>query len=159
MEVAMRKLRLLMLVVAAGLLAAADANEDAVKKERAKCKGAWKVTSIEIDGQKPYTDDQLEGVTTTIDAAGKLTVEAGSSVVVEATTKIDPTKKPKTIDFSYTEGQLKGKDALGIYELTDDSFKYCRAAPDKPRPTEFSSKEGSGHTLVVLKRAKSNGGN
>ena len=72
----------------------------------------------------------------------------------EKAIKIDPTKKPKTIEFTFTEGQLQGKTSLGIYELQGDTFKYCRAAPDKPRPTEFSSKEGSEQTLVVYKREK-----
>ena len=150
----MRRLGLVMLVAAAGLFVAADAPEDAVKKEREKLKGAWKITSFDVNGAKPASDDQLEAVTTTIAADGKFKVEANGRIVVEATTKIDPTKNPKTIEFTFTEGQLQGKTSLGIYELQGDTFKYCRAAPDKPRPTEFSSKEGSEQTLVVYKRGK-----
>ena len=53
------------------------------------------------------------------------------------------------------EGAASGETQLGIYEIKDDMLKICFAKPDKPRPTEFSAEEGSGNTLVVLKRLKS----
>ena len=152
----MRRFSSLMLIALGGLfLVAADAGDDAIKKERAKLKGTWKIVTVEVNGAKPFSDDQLETVTTTIDGDGNLKVEAGGSVVIAATTKIDPTKNPKTVDITFTEGEMSGKTALGIYEISGDDYKYCRAAPDKPRPTEFSSKEGSEHTFVTYKREKS----
>jgi len=151
----MRKSRFLLLVATTGLFLAADPPEDAVKKGLKKLQGTWKFTSFEADGNKPYDDVTLRSVTTTIDGDRNFKAEAGDVTVVEATIKIDPTKKPKTIDFIYTSGSMKGQIALGIYEVTDDTLKYCRAEPDKPRPTEFSSKPGSQHTLASYKRAKS----
>ncbi len=136
------------------LIAADDAKDEAIKKDRAALKGEWKTVSYELDGKKPVPDEQLENVKVTIDESGKTTIEVNGQTIIEATTTIDPTKKPKTIDVMFTEGDLKGQTALGIYEINGDSYKYCRAAPGKDRPTEFSSKEGSGHTLVVYKRAK-----
>jgi len=150
----MRRLGLLVLFATAGLLLAGDAPQDAVKKERDKLKGTWDMTSFERNGEKPFDDDQIKTIKTTFDADGKLKVEVDGNTNVEATTTIDPTKKPKTIDFTFTSGDLDGQKSQGIYELTDDTFKYCRAAPDKPRPTEFSAKEGSEQTLVTYKRAK-----
>jgi uncharacterized protein (TIGR03067 family) len=135
----MRRLRWIMLVAVSGLFLAADSAEDAVKKERAKLQGTWKITSFEANGGKPFGDEQLAAVTTTIDADGKLKVEANGMTIVEADTKIDPTKKPKTIDFKFTEGQLKGQTALGIYELKDDTLKYCRAAPPSSHPKKAVS--------------------
>jgi len=52
------------------------------------------------------------------------------------------------------KGPDKGKTLLGIYELSDDAYKVCFAAPGKDRPTEFNSKEGSGNRLIVMKREK-----
>ena len=46
------------------------------------------------------------------------------------------------------------KTKLGIYELDGDTYKFCLAPAGKPRPTEFTSKEGSGHSLGVSKREK-----
>jgi uncharacterized protein (TIGR03067 family) len=136
------------------LMAADDAKEEAIKKDRAAIKGEWKVVSYELDGKKPVSDEQLEKVKVTIDESGKVTVRADGQTIIEATTTIDPTKNPKTVDTTFTQGDLKGQTALGIYEIKGDTYKYCRAAPGKDRPTELSSKEGSEHTLLVYKRAK-----
>ena len=66
--------------------------------------------------------------------------------------KLDPTKKPKTIDYTFTGGPTKGQVQLGIYELDGERVKFCFAAPGKDRPTEFTTKEGSARTLSVWKR-------
>jgi len=136
------------------LVAAEDSKDEAIKKELAKMKGTWKAVSLEIDGNKPIPDDMLEKLQCVIDADGKGTVQFDGATILAATNKIDPTKKPKTLDATFTEGDMKGETSLAIYELKDDTLKYCRATPGKDRPTEFSSKPGSGQTLVVYKRAK-----
>jgi uncharacterized protein (TIGR03067 family) len=86
------------------------------------------------------------GIETTVMIAGRLFLKAKFT--------IEPTKKPKTIDYTMTGGPTKGKKQLGIYELAGDKVKFCFAAPGKARPTDFSTKEGSGRTLSVWKRAK-----
>src|SRR5438270_374642 len=43
----------------------------------------------------------------TSDEKGNLKVEANGTTVVAASVKIDPAMTPKTIDFRFTEGQLK----------------------------------------------------
>ncbi len=49
----------------------------------------------------------------------------------------------------------QGKVKLqGIYEVNGDTYRYCIAPAGKDKPNEFSSKEGSGHILMVLKREK-----
>jgi len=136
-----------------GLVLADDAKDDAVKKEREKLAGKWQVVSLEVDGMKT-PEDMLAQASVTIDAKGKITVTVDGNVIIEATTKIDPSKKPKTVDITYTLGDLKGQTALGIYALDGDTYRYCRAAPDKDRPTEFSAKQGSGNTMAVYKRSK-----
>jgi uncharacterized protein (TIGR03067 family) len=67
--------------------------------------------------------------------------------------KIDPSKKPKHSDATFTEGELTAK-TLGIYEVDGDNMKICYGLPGKDRPTEFSSKPGSGQVLIVYKRDK-----
>ena len=59
------------------------------------------------------------------------------------TLKVDPTKTPKEIDATDSEG----KTILGIYKFDKDQFTVCFAPPDKQRPKEFSVKVGS--TLSV----------
>jgi len=80
--------------------------------------------------------------------------KSSSKRVMKAKFKIDPIKKPKTIDYTVTDGPEKGKTVLGIYELDGDTVKFCFSAPDKERPSEFTAKEGSGRTLSLWKRNK-----
>jgi hypothetical protein len=47
-----------------------------------------------------------------------------------------------------------GKKVRGIYELDGDTLRFCVAPPDKDRPTEFTSRKGSGYTLRVFRRVK-----
>jgi uncharacterized protein (TIGR03067 family) len=66
--------------------------------------------------------------------------------------KLDPAKKPKTIDM--TAEKAKQEQVLGIYELKDDDLKLCFAKGGGERPTEFISKAGTNQTVIVLKRVK-----
>jgi uncharacterized protein (TIGR03067 family) len=65
---------------------------------------------------------------------------------------IDAAKKPKAIDYLPDAGQEDGKTVMGIYEVKGDELRLCVAEPGKDRPTELSSKKGSGWKLWTLKR-------
>ena len=73
---------------------------------------------------------------------------------IEGTHRLDPSQDPKTIDAVRSKGPDRGKTLRGIYELNGDTYKVCFAEPDKERPEEFSTTEGSGHRLLVFKRAR-----
>jgi uncharacterized protein (TIGR03067 family) len=81
-------------------------------------------------------------------------VTMGGQVFFKAKITLDPTKKPKTIDYTMTEGVNKGKQQLGIYELDGDTLKSCFAAPGAERPTDFTGKEGEHRTVSIWKRSK-----
>jgi uncharacterized protein (TIGR03067 family) len=66
---------------------------------------------------------------------------------------LDPTKNPKWIDVTYTDGERKGESSLGIYELKDDSLKICMSR-STTRPMEFETKAESQRHMMVLKREK-----
>jgi uncharacterized protein (TIGR03067 family) len=136
-------------LVAAVILLGAD---DAAKKEMSLLEGEWSMVSGERDGQAIPEDLAKTGKRVVKD--GETTVTLGDMVVMKAKFTIDPSKKPKTIDYSVNEGAAKGNKVLGIYELDGDTIKFCFSAPDKDRPTDFSAKEGSGRTLSVWKRNK-----
>jgi uncharacterized protein (TIGR03067 family) len=90
----------------------------------------------------------------TINGSGKCSVRRGDKVIGAGTFKLDPTKRPKTIDITFTEGKHKGKTVPGIYEIESDAFRVCIARDGDERPAEFSARLGSGRTLVVYKREK-----
>jgi len=73
---------------------------------------------------------------------------------INSTHKLDPTKKPKQIDAVRREVPQAGETLKGIYTLDSDTFKVCFAPPGKDRPTEFSTKAGTGFRLLELKRVK-----
>jgi uncharacterized protein (TIGR03067 family) len=128
----------------------ADDKPD-VEKELKKFQGAWTFESSESGGQK-FPADQLKDLVLTFDGA-KHTVKNGSALIQAGTQTIDPSKSPKAIDVTLTEGPTKGV-MLGIYEIDGDTLKVCFSMGGKNRPTEFKSPAGSETFFNVHKRAK-----
>jgi uncharacterized protein (TIGR03067 family) len=133
-------------VLAAGLAFAADAKND-----EQKFNGSWKAVSIEYDG-KEVPKDSVDKVSLVVKGED-YTFTRGDDVI-KGTHKLDASKSPKTIDAVRSEGEGKDKPLLGIYELTDDTYKVCFGPPGGERPTEFASKSGSKVRLIVMKREK-----
>jgi len=135
------------------LSAAEDEKQEAIKKDRKKYEGTWRVVSLEINGVKA-ADEDAKKLTVVNKADGVWILQRDGEKITEGTSEIDPTRKPKTIDFMTTEGDNKGQIVLGIYDLGDDTRKLCYAQVGKDRPSEFSAPAGSEHVLVVFKREK-----
>jgi uncharacterized protein (TIGR03067 family) len=142
----------LLALVGVAATAVAFADDAQVKKDMKALTGTWQYTSQVEDG-KDTDKEQLRAVTVTITADGKWEAKHEGKVFLEGTVKIDPSKMPKAADWKITtEGDLKGRTALGIYDVDKDTFKHCFGF-DK-RPGKFESKEGSKVTNAVLKRVK-----
>ena len=140
------------LVLVTGLLLAADEPKDAAaKKESEKISGTWKIISVEPDGQP---DTTLRNATVSFAVDGKFTIKFADATRGEGTYKVDPSKNPKTMDYTLNIGSNKGKLQEGIYALEGDILKICGSTPDKPRPKKFSAKADSGQVLLELKREK-----
>jgi uncharacterized protein (TIGR03067 family) len=142
-----------LLVVGGPLLAGGDAKEEAVKKDRKRYEGTWQVVSLEVDGNRAAEEDAKK-ITVINEADGRWAIEVEGKVVARGTSEIDPTKKPKEVDLTVTEGENSGRTALGIYEFGDGTRTVCLAQPGKDRPTGFTAPAGSGHVLAVLKRVQ-----
>jgi uncharacterized protein (TIGR03067 family) len=141
-----------LLILAAILALAGDTpKEDKVKDEMAKLAGTWNFATVEVEGNK-VPAEMMKGATMVLkDNTFGMT---SFGVTYKGTYAIDPSKSPKTLDISFTEGPEKGNKSLGIYELDKDDWKICLGLAGKDRPTEFASKPGSGHVLETLKREK-----
>jgi uncharacterized protein (TIGR03067 family) len=131
--------------------AVADDKAD-LEKELKKFQGAWTLESSETAGQK-ISAEQLKGFIVTFEG-NKHTLKMGDQVHQVGTQKIDPSKSPKTIDVTMTEGPSKGKVMLGIYEFDGDMLRVCFDPEGKKRPTEFKSPAGSKNFVNVHKRVK-----
>jgi uncharacterized protein (TIGR03067 family) len=141
----------LVLTASGGTGARADDKAD-VEKELKKFQGTWTFESVEAGGKKAPADE-FKGVTITF-AGDKFTVKKGDELIQAGTQKLDPSKSPKTIDVTMTEGLNKGAVMLGIYEIDGDTLKVCFDEEGKKRPTEFRSTAGSQTFVNVHKRVK-----
>jgi uncharacterized protein (TIGR03067 family) len=145
-------MRIITGVIVVVLTGSVAAQDDTKKKEMAKLEGEWSMVSGNASGQSLPEEAVKSGKRVCND--GETTITISGKVFFKAKVTIDPTKKPKAIDYEMTEGPTKGKTHLGIYELDGDTVKFCFAAPGKDRPTDFTSKEGSERTLSVWKKDK-----
>jgi uncharacterized protein (TIGR03067 family) len=145
-------MRIIVTVLAVLMLVGAGGAQDAAKQEMTQLEGEWSMLSGEANGQSMPKETVKSGKRFAKD--GETTITIGGQIYFKAKFSIDPTKKPKTIDYIMTEGPTKGKTHLGIYELDGVTVKFCFAAPGKDRPTEFTAKAGSQSTLSVWKRDK-----
>ena len=129
----------------------ADDKAD-LEKEVRKFQGAWTFESSETGG-KELPASELAGLILTFEG-DKHTVKKGNEMVQVGTQKLDPSKSPKAIDVTLTEGVNKGAVMLGIYEINGDTLKVCFDAEGKKRPTQFKSAPGSQTFVNVHKRLK-----
>ena len=135
------------LILVLGSLIAAPAPEE---KDLEKIQGTWKLESVESQGQV-FIEQYKEWTFNIKD--DKLTIKIGDKVHNEYTIKIDPDKKPKTIDLIRKAGDQTLTET-GIYELDGDTWKVCNDDSGATRPTEYGTKEGTRLELIMMKRVK-----
>ncbi len=123
----------------------------------ANLSGTWLTVSLVNDG-KTLVDENSPpkaGPATKLVYDGNMwLIKVGDKTVASGQFQIDATKTPKEIDIMDASGLKNEKTKLGIYELDGDTYKFCLAPAAKPRPTAFTSKAGTGHSLGVSKREK-----
>ena len=141
----------LVLAASGGTGARADGKAD-VEKELKKFQGTWTFESVEVGGKEALAAD-FKGMTVTFEG-GKFTVKTGDEVIQVGTEKLDPSKSPKAIDVTMTEGPNKGAVMLGIYKIDGDTLRACFDPEGKKRPTAFQSAPGSKNFVNVHKRVK-----
>jgi uncharacterized protein (TIGR03067 family) len=122
----------------------------AVKKDMSALQGEWSMVSGSADGQS--MPEEMRTQMKRVCKGDSITVTMGAETYLKAKIAINPSTKPKTIDYEMTDGPTKGKKQLGIYELNGDTFKACFASPGAERPADFSGKAGDHRTLSVWKR-------
>lgn len=151
----MKTIQKMLLLIGLTILAAAHvqaADDEAVKKDLAQLQGEWTMVSGTNDGSA--LPEEMLSSGKRVCKGDELTVTIGGEVIMTAKITIDPSKKPKTMDFEIKDGPAKGRKRLGIYELNGDTYKSCFGAPGGERPAEFVSTSGDGRTVTMWKRAK-----
>jgi uncharacterized protein (TIGR03067 family) len=131
-----------------GLLIAAEAQDDA-EKELKKLSGVYVMVSGEANGEK--LPEKIVKASTLTLKGNKYTVKLGDDTF-SGNQKVAPTKTPKEIDATDTDGANKGKTMLGIYKLEKGVFTVYFASPGKDRPKEFAAKTNPGELIHVWKK-------
>jgi uncharacterized protein (TIGR03067 family) len=131
----------------------------ACRKELKKLAGTWQLVAYEKDGVKgPQAEPGLPADLTQMKVifnGDRLTFEVAGKTIQEGWICIDPTRKPKVIDWYPTKPE--GKVEMGIYEWDgDNKLKVCFTDPgtEQTRPRLFSTTKGTGHVLSVVNREK-----
>jgi uncharacterized protein (TIGR03067 family) len=125
-------------------------HRDVVAEELKRFEGTWKQIAYERDGVKEPLDEQGWDPITTFTAEEFVVTLADGGIPIKGTYRIDPTKSPKTVDWTDTIGEDAGKTLLAIYSLEDDRLIFCAAYPGLKRPTEFRTRPGQ--VLRVFQR-------
>jgi uncharacterized protein (TIGR03067 family) len=135
-----------------GLLAGADAPAPpAPGAAAAALQGEWRMASLVVHGD-PVPEDQVRSGRLSV-AGDRYTPTFGTAAVA-ARIALDPSRAPGAVDFTYLDGPQKGKTVKGIYAVRGDTLTVCRGLGEgDPRPARFEAPAGSGHLLVVWKRA------
>jgi uncharacterized protein (TIGR03067 family) len=133
-----------------GTSAAAVQGGDAAKVLK-EMEGSWTVVSMEFQGKK-IPDEKVKELNLQMVFKGdKYSQHTGGKLDEEGTLKLDPSKKPPTIDLSIETGKDKGKTQLGVYELKGDTLRVSLARPGSTdRPKSLAGDDG----LITFKRDK-----
>lgn len=143
---------LLITLLSVGLVAAGEPAQNDVSAELKKLRGIWLLVAEIDDGKQMPVQNAVKNKLT-FDGDGRWKVEIDGRVVGEGTSTIDPNKRPKQIDYTFTMGEAVGQKFVAIYELDGDLFRHCGVLRGR-RPSEFSSTPGSGQILTTFKREK-----
>src|SRR5262245_26469518 len=127
-----------------------QAEDPALKKDLDQLQGQWSMASGSADGVE--LPEAMRQSAKRVCKGDETTVTVNGQVFMKARFTLDPTKKPKSIDYDMVGGTTKGMKQLGIYELESNTVRFCFAAPGDERPAEFSSKPGDRRPSAVWKR-------
>jgi uncharacterized protein (TIGR03067 family) len=119
-------------------------------QDQKELQGTWKLVH-ELNDGKEMLAEEASKTRLIFDGAGRWKVEFGGKIVGEGTFSLNTASKPKTIDYTFTQGEEKGKTFIAIYKLEGDSFTHCGVLKGD-RPTTFESKPGSARALSVFRR-------
>ena len=129
----------------------ATSPPDGIEEELKRFQGTWKQIAYERDGVMEPLDEQGWDPSTTFSGEEFVVTLADGSIPIKGTFRIDPTRNPKTVDWTDTIGEDAGKTLQAIYALWEDRLIFCAAYPGRERPVEFRTRPGQ--VLRVFQRA------
>src|SRR6266446_7827779 len=102
MHTIMKIIRIAVLIGLATVSSACAEENEAVKKDLALLQGEWSMVSGSADGQ-PMPEEMRKQMKR-VCKGDETTTTMGGQMFIKAKITIDPSKKPKTIDYQMTDG-------------------------------------------------------
>jgi uncharacterized protein (TIGR03067 family) len=119
-----------------------------IEKDYEALTGRWQLVKSIVDGKPVPEAEVKQTVLITDHDEFRFPADARVGTAPLGKFTIDPTTRPKQVDSTALSGPDKGKVTRGIYEVIDANNKRaCWGRPGGPRPVDFTSTPGSGHTL------------
>lgn len=99
------------------------------EEELKRFQGAWKQIAYERDGVVEPLDERGWEPSTTFSGEEFVVTLADGTIPIKGTYRIDPTRDPKTVDWTDSIGEDAGKTLLAIYSLQGDRLIFlCRGS-------------------------------
>lgn len=125
-----------LVLLTTSLIAAAPPQGDLKKVE-----GTWRYITVEVNGKAVERDDLKDLRIVVHDGKYTVTTREGQ-LVTQGRLQFHAGHKPGQVDAVPGDGEYKGQELPGIYELKGDTWRMAFAPPGKPRPTDFRAGAG-----------------
>jgi len=112
--------------------------------------GDWTCVSAQVNGT-PLSTETVQALSLTLTDTRYIT-RKGSEILFDSTYRVDRTETPARIFMLGNEGELSGKEAAGIYELTGNTLRICYAMPGDPPPTSFEQIPAKAQLIIWRRR-------
>jgi uncharacterized protein (TIGR03067 family) len=110
-----------------------------------KLQGQWTPTKIVRDGQELPKMMLRTGLRSA--QANEIKIAFGGQTMIHALVRLDESTDPIHVDYYNLAEGCKGVIQLGLMKWIDNEACFCMAAPNDPRPADFTASAGSGRTL------------
>jgi RNA polymerase sigma factor (sigma-70 family) len=133
-----------------GLLFTVPDDPKKAPEDQQRMQGAWRAITLEHNGDK-FTPEATRKFRLII--KGNTITFNPDTENRQATFRLDPTQKPKTIWLTPKGASAADRRVTGIYDVEDYRLRICVDNDEgKEIPTDFATRAGSGLTLIVLQR-------
>src|SRR3954465_14866442 len=97
------------------------------KKDLGALQGNWEIVGREFMGKKATKQEIAELAGEMVIKGNKMTQwaedDGKKTIPSESTFTLPPKAKPRALDLTYTDGELKGESVPAIYEVSGDTLR------------------------------------